>query len=96
MTESEYMRKLRTIQGTYESNGHYEKAQAELEALAAKYKERRTFFVCDGASTEVRKYVAQRFIRDGLDAEVYDDVHIYYNGDEAQISSVRVKLPKLV
>jgi hypothetical protein len=93
-TESDYLRRLRAIQDTYDPNGPYEKAKLQVEAQLTKQKERTTFNVCVNESEHIRKYVVERFIADGLQAELYDYVHTYYNGDDEHRSGVSVTIPR--
>lgn len=96
MTESKYLRRLRGIQQEYDPTGCYTKAQLELETLLKEHRTRTVFLLCAGESEEARLSVVKYFQADGLKAELYDDHHIYYNGDEETKPYVKVTIPDSV
>lgn len=96
MTQSQhtstYLTRLHAIQAT-DTTGAYIKAQSELEKQVALHPGRKTFYVCSKESEEVRRYIAGRFREDGLEAEVYENYHFYYDGEEVTEYCVRVTIP---
>ena len=86
--ESEYLRKLRAIQDSVDWDKIYRDAQFDLEMQLMRRPGKRKFHVCVGASEEVIKYIAQRFVEDGLEAK-------RYNGDDVIAACVSVIIPAI-
>ncbi len=91
--ESEFLRELHVMQDT-DASGVYAAAKAELKKQLPKFPGHTKFSVCDGASTETRRYVVDCFKRDGLDAELADYERCAgWDCETRQVSCVQVTIP---
>jgi hypothetical protein len=91
--ESDLLRRLYQIEDS-DNTGVYARAKLELEKAKTRAPHRFTFDICNGTiSEETRKYIAQRFIEDGLQAQAMDLEH-WNCGDTTYSYIVRVEIPR--
>lgn len=88
-----YLKELYDIEDR-DDNGAYPNAKRELKKLKSENTHQNTFYICKNESDSVCRYVAKRFVKDGLNATPYTRVHEFYDGVETSEDGVKVVIPE--